>query len=54
MGQVLGEGAFNQQGKWTNYWWWFQNKQFIEIPKLSAHLARSQGYLVLWLGLKVS
>ena len=33
------EGAFNQQGKWTNYWWWFQNKQFIEVPKLSTHLA---------------
>ena len=47
------EGAFNQQGKWTNYWWWFQNKQFIEVPKLLTHLAWSQGYLILWLGLQV-
>ena len=47
------EGAFNQQERWINYWWWFQNKQFIEVPKLSTHLARLQGYLVLWLGLQV-
>ena len=32
------EGAFNQQGKWTNYWWWFQNKWFIEVPKLLTYL----------------
>ena len=48
------EGPFNQQERWTNYWWWFQNKQFIEVPKLSTHLAQSQGYLVLWLGSQVN
>ena len=47
------EAAFNQLERWTNYLWWFQNKGFIEVPKLSTHLAQSQGYLVLWLGLQV-
>ena len=37
------EGAFNQQERWTNYWWWFQNKWFIEVPKLSTHLVRVTG-----------
>ena len=48
------EGAFNQQGRWTNYWWWFQNKQLFEAPKLLTHLAWSQGYLVQWLGSQVN
>ena len=48
------EGAFNQLERWTNYWWWFQKKRFIEVPKLSTHLAQSQGYLVLWLGSQVN
>ena len=37
------EGAFNQQGKWTNYWWWFQNKWFIQVPKLLTHLVQVTG-----------
>ena len=37
------EGAFNQQGKWTNYWWWFQNKQFIEGSKVINTLSSVTG-----------
>ena len=37
------EGAFNQQERWNNYWWWFQNKRFIEVPKLLTHLVQVTG-----------
>ena len=43
MGQVLGKVLLTSRERWTNYWWWFQNKQFIQVPKLLAHLASVTG-----------
>ena len=43
MGQVLGEGAFNQQGNKLTIDGDFRNKQFILVPRLFTHLVQVTG-----------
>ena len=52
-GQVLGKVLLTSRENELTIDGDFRTKQFIEVPKLLTHLAQSQGYLVLWLGLQV-